>query len=32
MKGLAKRLDPAEYGGALLLGVKAPFIICHGSQ
>ena len=23
MKGLAKRLDPAEYGGALLLGVKA---------
>ena len=30
MKGLAKRLDPAEYGGALLLGVKAPFIICHG--
>ena len=22
MKGLAKRLDPAEYGGALLLGVK----------
>lgn len=27
MKGLAKRLDPAEYGGALLLGVKAPFII-----
>ena len=32
MKGLAKRLDPAEYGGALLLGVKAPFIICHGSR
>ena len=32
MKGLAKRLDPAEYGGALLLGVKAPFIICHGSS
>ena len=23
---------PAEYGGALLLGVKAPFIICHGSS
>ena len=32
MKGLGKRLDPAEYGGALLLGVKAPFIICHGSS
>lgn len=32
MKGLKKRLDPAEYGGALLLGVKAPFIICHGSS
>ena len=29
---LKKRLDPAEYGGALLLGVKAPFIICHGSS
>lgn len=26
MKGLAKRLDPAEYGGALLLGVKAPLL------
>lgn len=32
MGGLKKRLDPAEYGGALLLGVKAPFIICHGSS
>ena len=32
MKGLAKRLDPAEYGGALLLFVKAPFIIFHGSS
>ncbi len=29
---LKKKLDPAEYGGALLLGVKAPFIICHGSS
>lgn len=29
---LGKRLDAAEYGGALLLGVKAPFIICHGSS
>lgn len=32
MGKLKKRLDPAEYGGALLLGVKAPFIICHGSS
>lgn len=32
MKKLKKRLDPAEYGGALLLGVRAPFIICHGSS
>ena len=32
MKWLAKRRYPAEYGGALLLGVKAPFIICHGSS
>lgn len=32
LKGLKKKLDPAEYGGALLLGVKAPFIICHGSS
>jgi len=29
---LKKKLDPAEHGGALLLGVKAPFIICHGSS
>lgn len=28
VEGLAKRLDPAEYGGALLLGVNAPFITC----
>ena len=32
LKKLGKRLDPAEYGGALLLGVKAPFFICHGSS
>ena len=31
LKCLKKRLDPAEYGGALLLGIRAPFIICHGS-
>lgn len=32
LKDLKKRLDPAEYGGALLLGIRAPFIICHGSS
>ncbi len=32
LKKLGKRMDPAEYGGALLLGVRAPFIICHGSS
>lgn len=32
LKGLKKRLDPSEHGGALLLGIKAPFIICHGSS
>lgn len=32
LKNLKKRLDVAEYGGALLLGVKAPFFICHGSS
>lgn len=32
MGKLKKKLDPNEYGGALLLGVKAPFIICHGSS
>lgn len=32
LRKMKKKLDPAEYGGALLLGVKAPFIICHGSS
>lgn len=32
MKGLPSGLIRLEYGGALLLGVKAPFIICHGSS
>ena len=32
LKQLAKRIDASEYGGAILLGVKAPFIICHGSS
>jgi glycerol-3-phosphate acyltransferase PlsX len=29
-KGLKGKMDYAEYGGALLLGVKAVTIICHG--
>ena len=29
---LFKRIDAAEYGGAPLLGVEEPFIICHGSS
>ncbi|BBB93233.1 MAG TPA: phosphate acyltransferase PlsX [Methylomusa anaerophila] len=32
LKGLMKKLDDAEYGGAPLLGVKGGFIICHGSS
>ncbi len=32
MEKLRKRMDPNAYGGALLLGVKAPFVICHGSS
>ena len=33
LKSLKKRAaDVTEYGGALLLGVKAPFIICHGNS
>ncbi|MBP2642185.1 MAG: Phosphate acyltransferase [Firmicutes bacterium] len=32
LKGLKKRLDPHEYGGAPLLGVNGVFIICHGSS
>ena len=32
LRGLKKRLNVEEYGGALLLGVKAPFFICHGSS
>lgn len=31
-KGLKKKLDYAEYGGAPLLGVNGGFIICHGSS
>lgn len=32
LKGLKKKLDYAEYGGAPLLGVEGGFIICHGSS
>ncbi|HYM59873.1 MAG TPA: phosphate acyltransferase PlsX [Thermoanaerobaculia bacterium] len=30
LKGLKKRMDWAEYGGAPLLGVKGGCIVCHG--
>ena len=29
---MVKKMDASEYGGALLLGVRAPFIICHGNS
>jgi len=32
IKGFKKRIDYAEWGGAPLLGVKAPVIISHGSS
>lgn len=32
LRKLMKTLDPEAYGGALLLGVRAPFFICHGSS
>jgi phosphate acyltransferase len=32
LRNLRKTLDPEAYGGALLLGVRAPFFICHGSS
>jgi glycerol-3-phosphate acyltransferase PlsX len=32
LRGLKKRLSSDAYGGALLLGVRAPFFICHGSS
>ncbi|KAB2954448.1 phosphate acyltransferase PlsX [Heliorestis acidaminivorans] len=32
LRGMAKRLDYAEYGGAPLLGVNGVSIICHGSS
>ncbi len=32
IKGFRKRIDYAEWGGAPLLGIKAPVIISHGSS
>ena len=32
LKVVSQRLDPDEYGGAPLLGVTKPSIICHGSS
>lgn len=32
LKKLGKQIDVSEYGGALLMGVKAPFFICHGNS
>ena len=29
---MKKQMDASEYGGALLMGVRAPFIICHVSS
>lgn len=32
LEKMKKHMDVQEYGGALLLGVKAPFMICHGNS
>jgi len=32
LKQMAKKFDYKEYGGALLLGLKAPLVKCHGSS
>lgn len=32
LKRMAKKFDHTEYGGALLLGLKAPVVKCHGSS
>jgi glycerol-3-phosphate acyltransferase PlsX len=32
LKAMAKQFDYTEYGGALLLGLKAPVVKCHGSS
>lgn len=31
-RGVRRRTDPAEYGGALLVGVDGVCVICHGSS
>lgn len=32
LKQMARKFDYTEYGGALLLGLKAPVVKCHGSS
>lgn len=32
LEKVKKKMDVQEYGGAILLGIKAPFMICHGSS
>lgn len=32
LEKMKKHMDVQEYGGALLLGIKAPFMICHGNS
>ena len=32
LRKMKKHMDVQEYGGALLLGIKAPFMICHGNS
>lgn len=32
LEKVKKKMDVQEYGGAILLGVQAPFMICHGSS
>lgn len=32
LKAAGKRVDPEEFGGALLLGVKGVCVICHGGS
>lgn len=32
LQKVKKKMDVQEYGGAILLGIKAPFMICHGSS
>ncbi len=32
LRGMKKKMESSEYGGAPLLGVNGTFIICHGSS